>query len=191
MNVEQLNAMGLRGILYIMRGVPGSGKTYRAHQLVNQDKSRIFSADKWFSPKEDPEEYRRNWSKEKLFTAHNWCKSSLAEAMQRGVSPVVVDNTNIKRRDFMSYIDMANQYQYMYTIEESQSPWWLEIRKLLDDQNGNENQLKEWAKKLSEGFEYKDAIIKNTHGVPEDVILKMLMSFQPYHGGEYVKRNVE
>lgn len=187
MNIEQLHAMGLRGILYIMRGVPGCGKTYRAHQLVDQDKTRIFSADKWFSPTEDPEEYRRNWSKEKLFVAHNWCKSKLADAMQRGVSPVVVDNTNVKRRDFMPYIDMAKQYQYMYIIEESQSPWWAEIRELLADQQGNAKEIAKWAQKLADGFNHEGAVIKNVHGVPEASILKMLMSFQPYHGGEYAQ----
>jgi hypothetical protein len=185
MDISQLHSMGLRGILYIMRGVPGCGKTYRAHQLVDQDKTRIFSADKWFSPTEDPEEYRKNWSKEKLFVAHNWCKSLLAEAMGRGVTPVVVDNTNVKRRDFMPYIDMAKHYQYMYLVEESQSPWWAEIKQLIVDPVVNAKELGKWAKKLHEGFDYNGIVIKNAHGVPEDVILRMLTSFQPYHGGEY------
>jgi predicted kinase len=168
-----------------MRGCSGSGKSFRARQLVDNDKSKIFSADLYFSPTEDMEEYRANWSKEKLFAAHSWCKSSLQAAMQRGVSPVVVDNTNIKRRDFLCYVDMAEQYQYMYLIEESQSPWWLEIKKLLVNQNANEKELKIWAKKLSTGFKHNDVVVKNAHGVPEDTILRMLMSFQPYHGGKY------
>lgn len=180
-----LHSMGLRGILYIMRGPSGSGKSYRANQLAEGDKERIFSADKWFSKTEDMEEYRANWAKEKLFTAHNWCKGMLAQAMQKGISPVVVDNTNIKRRDFLGFADLADQYQYMWVIEESQSPWWLEIKELLTDQKNNEKQLKVWAKKLSEGFKHNDAIIKNVHGVPEDTILRMLMTFQPYHGGKY------
>jgi predicted kinase len=111
----------------------------------------------------------------------------LGQAMQRGVSPVVVDNTNVKRRDFMPYIDMAKQYQYMYCIEESQSPWWAEIRELLTDQQSNEKEIGKWAHKLAEGFTHDGAVIKNVHSVPEASILKMLMSFQPYHGGEYAK----
>jgi predicted kinase len=170
-----------------MRGVPGGGKTYRARQLTTND--LIFSADKWFSRTEDPEEYRKNWAKEKLFTAHNWCKSMLSQAMQKGLGPVVVDNTNIKRRDFMPYIDMAKQYQYMYVIEESQSPWWLTIKELLTDIKANAKELDRWVEKLTNGFDYNGITIKNQHGVPEEAIRKMLFGFQPYHGGEYVEQS--
>lgn len=159
-----------------MRGVPGSGKSFRAHQLVNGDKNCIFSADKWFSQDEDPEEYKRNWAPDKLFIAHNWCKSQLEEAMKKNISPVVVDNTNIKLRDFAYYIELANTYKYQHVIEESQSPWWISIKKSLIEKNTSE--IEQWAKKLADGFDYNGIIIKNTHGVPEAPILRMLNSYQ-------------
>jgi predicted kinase len=187
-NLDQLYEQGLRGQLYILRGVPSSGKSFRARQLVDNDKSKIFSADLFFSPTEDMEEYRREWCVEKLHAAHSWCKSGVQNAMQLGVSPIVVDNTNIKRRDFMPYIDLAKQYQYRYEIRESESPWWAEIRPLLENTQKNEKLLAKWASKLANGFKYGDIVIKNSHGVPEATILRMLMSFQPYHGGEYASK---
>lgn len=182
MNTEELYANGFRGILYIMRGCPGSGKSRRALELVGL-KENIFSADKWFSPNEDPEEYRSNWSKEKLFTAHSWCKSKLQEAMQRGITPIAVDNTNIKRRDFLPFVDMAKEYQYKYEICEPQSPWWKEIKNLLFTPEINNKKLSNWANKLANGFDYEGNKIKNLHGVPESVIFKMINSFQPYNEG--------
>ena len=177
--LEELNAQGKKGVLYVLRGVPGSGKSFRAAELVS-DPANIFSADKWFSPTDDYEEYRRNWSPEKLQVAHSFCKESLTDAMRRGISPVSVDNTNILCRDFLPYVELAEKYQYMCLIEESRSPWWLEIKELLSDTCANAKLIEEWAKKLSEGFEHNGRVIKNGHGVPEQVILRMLMKFQPY-----------
>jgi NEDD4-binding protein 2 len=164
-------------ILYIMRGVPGSGKSYRALQLVGC-KDNIFSADKWFSPTENPDEYKKNWKAEKLFAAHSWCQTSLGKAMEKGITPLAVDNTNIKPRDIKPYIALAEKHKYIPIIEESQSPWWLEIRQLMKDDKKED--IAQWAKKLAEGFDYNGVVIKNVHGVPEETILRMLTSFQPY-----------
>jgi predicted kinase len=178
MDIEELHARGYRGILYILRGCAGSGKSFRAKELV-EDKNNIFSADKWFSATDDYEEYRKNWAPDKLHAAHSWCKGNLSAAMQKGVTPVAVDNTNVLRRDFMPYFDLANQYQYLAVVEESQSPWWLEIRELLKEKT-EVKEIEQWAKKLAEGFDYNGIKIKNGHGVPEAAILRMLMRFQPF-----------
>lgn len=180
-NHQQLiEEQGMRGILYIMRGCPGSGKSHLAQRLTTTPE-QIISADQWFSPTDNYQEYRANWAVEKLFAAHNWCKSKVREALQRGVSPIVLDNTNIKRRDFMPYIDMAKQYRYLYEVRESDSPWWLQIKELLLDPLANQQQLDIWAERLAEGFEHEGKVIKNGHGVPSSAIKRMLYQMQPYY----------
>lgn len=68
-------------VLILMRGVPASGKSYRALELAGADPSIIHSADYFFGA--TPEEYVANWSIEKLGLAHNQCKKNVRLLMQR------------------------------------------------------------------------------------------------------------
>jgi predicted kinase len=161
-----------------MRGAPCSGKSFRALQLAEGNKNIIFSADKWFG--ENPETYLKNWSATKLFLAHQWCQEQLEAAMKSNISPVIVDNTNIKKRDIDPYILLANKYSYEIQFVESQSPWWLEIRELLKDKKHNADIIENWADKFANGFDYNGMVIKNVHNVPKETILKMLSAFEDF-----------
>ena len=158
---------GYRGIIYIMRGVPGSGKSFDAKNLAG-DPSRVFSTDDWFE--QQPGGYRANWAVDKLFKAHKWNENRVRAALQRGLTPVVVDNTNMSSRDARPYVEMARQYQYWPEIKESTSPWWAKITELLKNKALNADELNSWAEKLSTGFEHDGKEIKNTHGVPSFAI---------------------
>ena len=65
---EMMTPEGYRGLLILMRGVPGSGKSHRALRLANNDQNKIFSADQWFE--QQPGGYAANWKMDKLFQAH-------------------------------------------------------------------------------------------------------------------------
>ena len=99
--------------------------------------------------------------------------------MQRGITPVIVDNTNLRMKEARPYIEMANKYQYKVEIEESDSPWWLEIQKLLTDKGKNAGQLKQWAGQLAQ---------RNIHGVPEETLHRMLKAYAPYTVDDVQKR---
>jgi len=165
---------GYRGVMFLFRGTSGSGKSYTALKLANGDDSKIFSADKWFDIQ--PGGYEKNWKVENLSKAHRWAQWNAKNAMAKGISPVIIDNTNIRRRDARPYFEMAKRYQYYPEIRESESPWWDEITDTIHDEEAR----KKWAKKLAHGFEYKGKIIKNTHNVSEESILKMLNRYHPY-----------
>lgn len=166
------------GLLILMRGVPGTGKSFQANILSGGDPSKVFSTDEWFAMK--PGGYAVNWSVEKLFPAHRWNQERVKKAIAEGQPLVIVDNTNLKMRDARVYYDMAVAAGYEVRIEESQSPWWVEIKKLLADPKANELELRKWAGKLAHGFQHEDLWIKNDHNVPGDTILNMLLKYHAY-----------
>ncbi len=155
--------------LILMRGVPSSGKSYRAKELSLGDDSIIFSADHYFG--KTPEEYVANWSIDKLSTAHKECQKNVRMLMQRQLPLAIVDNTNTMVRELMPYFEMAVQYQYKVRIEEPTSPWWVnDIAPYLGDKEGNRKQLEKMCKLLWEKN-------KATHCVPLASIEKMLFRY--------------
>lgn len=138
--------------LIIMRGIPGSGKSTRALELCEEARAQnllpiICSTDKFFEDdngvyKFDPSKLRVNHQKNQSF-AHM--------AMKEGYDVVIIDNTNIKRRDFKTYSDSAKLFNY--EVEE------IVIGKF-DEESA----------KIYHG--------RNKHNVPLEAILRMAREFQ-------------
>lgn len=167
-----------------MKGVSGSGKSFRAKELAG-DPAKVFSTDAWFDRREGG--YRANWSPDKLHVAHTWNQDRVKKAILDGITPIVVDNTNLKIKFARIYYDMAIAAGYEVRIEESQSPWWIEIKELLKDVKLNELELKKWAGKMAYGFNFDDKFIVNEHGVPADTIYNMLMQYSNYKVEDFSK----
>jgi predicted kinase len=136
--------------LIIMRGLPGSGKSTRAREL--QEKGVIHSTDTYFT---DPStcEYKFDFEKAKDYHQNNL--EAAIESMQAGISPVIIDNTNVQRWEFQKYLDAADEFGYDVKIET------------LDPTNYSEDFIKELAERQ-----------KNTHNVPEQVIIDMLKRWE-------------
>ena len=100
-------------ILYLVRGVPGSGKSTFAKSLGGSH----FEADMFFMV---DGEYKFDGSK--LREAHEWCQNSVNTAMllnhTAGLNPkIVVSNTFTQEWEMKSYIDMAKDWGYtVFTI---------------------------------------------------------------------------
>lgn len=170
-------------IMIIMRGVPNSGKTYQAKLLCEGDETKIFSTDDFFERQEGG--YRANWAGDKLYGAHKWNERRVLAALKEGITPVIVDNTNLRVKDARPYHEMALANGYEVQISESKSPWWHEIVELLRERKKNEVALKQWAGKLAHGFSWGDGedaiyIPVNSHGVPDYAIYNYLMRYQHY-----------
>ena len=138
--------------LYIMRGLPGSGKSTQAMLRINMAWGTICycSAD-LFHTNIETDEY--NWKPENVHYAHQWCQLEARSAMNQGFDAIIVDNTNIKKKDYQYYLDIAKQYDY-------------EVEYLVSDT--------EWAWDVEECFK------RNTHNVPLDVIQRMKDSYEPH-----------
>jgi hypothetical protein len=165
-------------VLYIMRGVPGSGKSFTANTLAPPE--NIFSADKFFGS--TIEEYIREWKPEKLHAAHSMCQRHCKIAMQNRLYPIVVDNTNVQVRDIFPYLELALQYDYRVEIKEPTSPWWVEkVAPFLSDKVKYVAELDAAAKLLTE---------KNQHGVPEVTIRAMLNKWHTNVSAEDMMKSI-
>ncbi len=100
-------------LLYIMRGPAASGKTWLALSIEG---ATICSADKYFTHDE-----KYQFDPASIGEAHRVCRAKVVEAMAAGLTPIVVDNTNVTRRDLQPYLWLAQAHQYRVVIRE---PRW-------------------------------------------------------------------
>ena len=94
--------------LYIIRGIPGSGKSTTAKKLVEAG-----VADKWFEADMFFEDKNGNYvfNRDKLKDAHRECHIKAQMAMSQGYN-VVVSNTFIKLWEFQPYLELVKIYNY-------------------------------------------------------------------------------
>lgn len=101
-------------VLYIVRGLPGSGKSTFAKKLVGSD-FLICEADKYFINK-DTGEYVFDFSKIKL--AHLYCQNLVETYMKDSLindqfyREIVVSNTFTQEWEMTPYFDLAKKYDY-------------------------------------------------------------------------------
>lgn len=99
--------------LYIVRGLPGSGKTTFAKTLggVHFESDQYFMVDG---------EYKFDVTK--LKNAHSWCQTQVSNAMLLNYTAninnvIVVSNTFTQEWEMTPYVEMANEWGYtVFTI---------------------------------------------------------------------------
>ncbi len=133
-------------IVYITRGLPGSGKSTLAKKLAGPN-GVIFSTDEFFYDSNnvyrfDPSLLRKN---------HLLNQKRAYEAMESGVSPIVIDNTNVRNKDMKLYVNMALKFGYQVKTKEPDTPWKFDATELAQ---------------------------RNTHGASLDTIQGMLKRWQ-------------
>jgi hypothetical protein len=84
--------------------------------------------------------------------------------MKNGVNVVIIDNTNTTAKEIYPYVEMAFDQDYEVEFVEPKSPWWLSATAALKGKR-SDDRLRPHAKVFGE---------RNTHGVPEQTIMKML-----------------
>lgn len=93
-------------IAYVMRGVPGSGKSALAKTLAG-DNGAIHSTDDFFYV---DGEYR--FDGERLRSYHERNFEAFCNSLRNGVQVVVLDNTNTRHWHFERYVVAAQQAGY-------------------------------------------------------------------------------
>jgi hypothetical protein len=157
-------------VLVLMRGVPSSGKTYRAMELAKGNAELIFSADQYFGS--SVQEYSANFNVELLSAAHKSCQGKVAEALKAGLSLAIVDNTNLTAKECLPYFTMAVANGYAVRIAEPTSSWWVEdILPYLGDKEKNRVHLERMAVVLA-----KKSL--QSHKVPVATIKRMLWKYE-------------
>ena len=100
-------------MLIIIRGVPGSGKTTRAKELVGRDPARWvhFENDMYYVQPDGTYRYCPGTVAE----AVEWCLSNTIQALSDGKN-VVVANVFLKLEHLLPYVQAANRAGVDYKI---------------------------------------------------------------------------
>jgi ABC-type molybdenum transport system ATPase subunit/photorepair protein PhrA len=93
--------------LFLLRGLPGSGKSTVAKILAGGSGPTHYEADMYFmqngSYEFDPTALRR---------AHEWCKDMVLMDMVKDVPTIAVSNTFTQEWEMGAYYQLAEQYGY-------------------------------------------------------------------------------
>lgn len=140
--------------VFILRGLPGSGKSYYAQTLADElggvDTSQylICSTDDYFVNEQG--EY--HFDKFKLPQYHNLNLARFINALAQNIPLVIVDNTNIKKWEFIVYSQAAHALGY-------------QVKEVIVGEVKDKSMQHLYAK-------------RNTHNVPLKTISKMAYMFE-------------
>lgn len=92
-------------VLYIVRGLPSSGKSTLAKQLT----SNVFEADHYFYDNDG----NYNFIPSEIKEAHKECQDNVRYAMMSSIQKIAVSNTFTQEWEMQVYFDLAKEYGYM------------------------------------------------------------------------------
>nr|XP_048704486.1 NEDD4-binding protein 2 isoform X2 [Caretta caretta] len=134
-------------VLVLLRGVPGSGKSFLARTLLEDNPSGIIlSTDDYFY-KNGQYQYDANC----LGEAHEWNRKRAKEAFEKRISPIIIDNTNVQAWEMKPYVALSQQYKYKVMFREPDT-WWKFKPKELERRNIH-GVSKEKIKRMLERYE--------------------------------------
>lgn len=102
-------------LLYIVRGLPGSGKTTLAHKLDAE--VAVHSADDYFTD----EDGNYNFNPSELYEAHSTCLDNVLFDMESEVPTIAVANTFSQAWEAEPYFRIAKQNNYSTFVIECQN----------------------------------------------------------------------
>lgn len=134
--------------LTILKALPGAGKSFIVDSLYSKDPDNtiVCSADHHFI-KDGVYKFDKN----QLHIAHKKCQDKARNACFHGVPHVIIDNTNITKKDWKPYVDIANEFRYKVQFIIPNTSW---------------------------AFNAEECFERNQHGVPLDTIKNMLNKWE-------------
>ncbi|XP_065359324.1 NEDD4-binding protein 2 [Calliphora vicina] len=144
-------------VMVLMRGPPGVGKSYLARSLVDncvdlQNNGYnigdfVCSSDDYFYNAKGVYKYNSAFISE----AHEFNHQRVRDKTKSGLSPIIVDNTNLQLWEMLPYVKLAVQNNYLIELMEPKTPWRNSTRTLAQ---------------------------KNKHGVPQNRIQQMMEKYE-------------
>ncbi len=97
--------------LFIIRGLPGSGKSTFAKEIISNVKNCThYEADMFFV-----QDGQYNYDRNKIGSAHEWCLSKVKEDLMDGKT-VIVSNTFTTLREMSPYIDFCKSNSIPFVV---------------------------------------------------------------------------
>ena len=103
----------MKKVCVILRGLPGSGKSTRAAELIKNDGAVVCSMDDYWTRGGQP--YKRVPAKWKQ--SQQFCEEQAEGAFKSGKPLVVIDNTTLKRSTVEHYKEVAASHGYDVRVE--------------------------------------------------------------------------
>jgi len=152
--------------VYLMRGLPSCGKSHLARRLAGET-GVVLETDEYFYTHvgTDPGQY--DYSEVLLPAAREWNLARFREALAKRISPIVVDRGNGRNEETRVYAQQAVDAGYRVELREPDSPWWQELRVLLQYREHTRPALQEWAIRLA-------TMSRDTHRVSAATILRWM-----------------
>jgi NEDD4-binding protein 2 len=133
--------------LIIMRGISGSGKSTLAKKI--SEDGVVLSTDEFFMVNG-----KYDFNPEKLGLYHKKNQEKTEMFMKKGISPIVIDNTNSKTWEMKPYVQLADKYNYNITIKELPIPPMEELLKRQNNRKSiNKSIPKEVLERMIDKFE--------------------------------------
>ncbi|KAJ8342630.1 hypothetical protein SKAU_G00325580 [Synaphobranchus kaupii] len=141
--------------LIIMRGLPGSGKSELARDIMEDygNSGEILSTDDYFIDEDG--DYNFEYSQLKM--AHKWNQKRAEDEMSMEVHPIIIDNTNITCRDMKPYVEMGLEYGYYIKFETTPDTFGRTIDEL-HARAAHSGIPKSVMKRMRKNFEQVDSI---------------------------------
>lgn len=98
--------------LILLRGVSGSGKSTLAKQYAGR--GVVFSTDDFFM-----KDGKYQFDPSKIGINHQLNQKRTEDAMIKGISPIIIDNTNLQGWEMKPYVELADKYEYNVKILET------------------------------------------------------------------------
>lgn len=139
-------------ILYILKSLPGAGKSTLANIIANEAFLRhktyaICCADDYFT---DPNG-KYNWHPAGVTAAHRECRTKFNKAIESKIHIIIIANTNTTKKEYDYYYEEAKKADYFVQV--------ITVGEFSDEA------IERYA-------------IQNTHGVTKDILVKMRDRFQ-------------
>lgn len=145
----------MQSYMIIMRGLPGSGKSslagaiYQAYRKAFPHRIVGTFSADSFYYGLDGKYY---YDSKLAGYAHMFNQGKCAYFMRRGYHLAIVDNTNITIDEMKPYLTLASLLNWPVFMLEPETPW---------------------------AWDVDECVVRNTHGVPRDVIQSMMDRYQP------------
>ncbi|XP_060720450.1 NEDD4-binding protein 2 isoform X3 [Tachysurus vachellii] len=118
--VSSQSRLRLEGqVLVLLRGAPGSGKsTYASAMLEQNPGGVVLSTDEYFT-----QDGVYHFKPHLLGNAHAWNHKRAKEAFEKGLTPIIIDNTNLQCWEMKPYVALAQKHKYRVLFREPNT-WW-------------------------------------------------------------------
>ena len=147
--------------VYLMRGLPSSGKSSYARQLAGEN-GVICETDQFLRKSTGDDGDGVSMSKARQANFEEFCRN-----VELKRTPIVVDRGNGLNEETYIYVNFARKHGYRIELVEPNTPWWQEIRTLLRYRPHTDDILRSWATELAR-------LNRRTHSVSEKTILDWL-----------------